>query len=270
MHDVVEQVEGRPSSSCSPTCGRAGRPWASPGSAAGRGSRPWSPTTWPFRPTADAELPAAPAYLLVDPDTGRRWLDVPPEQVLPPLLASGRSPLTLDEGLALLLQDGGVLRRDTCFSMLAAALRRPSGACPVGQQGPATARLVLGRCAAHLARLGVRGRPPRLTRGCGMLSGVLPENFDELVLDVIARIPPRHVMSYGDVADYLGVGGPAPGRPGAVERHRRPALVAGAAGRRFPGAADRRRVPRTPPRRGDPATADGTRVDMRRARWDGR
>ena len=41
-----------------------------------------------------------------------------------------------------------------------------------------------------------------------MLSGVLPENFDELVLDVIARIPPRHVMSYGDVAEYLGVGGP--------------------------------------------------------------
>ncbi len=72
-----------------------------------------------FRPTADADLPEPPAYLLVDPDTGREWLDVPPERVLPPLLASGRTPLTLDEGLALLLQDGTVLRRETCFSMLA-------------------------------------------------------------------------------------------------------------------------------------------------------
>ena len=44
---------------------------------------------------------------------------MPPERVLPPLLASGRTPLTLDEGLALLLQDGAVLRRETCFSMLA-------------------------------------------------------------------------------------------------------------------------------------------------------
>ena len=34
------------------------------------------------------------------------------------MLAAGRTPLTLDEGLALLLQDGGVLRRETCFSML--------------------------------------------------------------------------------------------------------------------------------------------------------
>jgi hypothetical protein len=73
-----------------------------------------------FRPTRDVALPDASAYLLVDPDTGRRFLDVPPEEALPPLLASGRTPLTLDEGLALLLQDGAVLRRDTCFSMLAA------------------------------------------------------------------------------------------------------------------------------------------------------
>jgi hypothetical protein len=71
-----------------------------------------------FHPTADVEIPDA-AYLLVDPDTGRDWLDVPPAQVLPPLLAAGRTPLTLDEGLTLLLQDGRLLRSATCFSMLA-------------------------------------------------------------------------------------------------------------------------------------------------------
>jgi hypothetical protein len=71
-----------------------------------------------FRPTQDVEVPDA-AYLLVDPDPGRDWLDVPPAEVLSPMLASGRTPLTLDEGLALLLQDGGLLRSATCFSMLA-------------------------------------------------------------------------------------------------------------------------------------------------------
>ena len=71
-----------------------------------------------FRPTQDVEVPDA-AYLLVDPDPGRDWLDVPPAEVLPSMLASGRTPLTLDEGLALLLQDGGLLRSATCFSMLA-------------------------------------------------------------------------------------------------------------------------------------------------------
>jgi hypothetical protein len=71
-----------------------------------------------FRPTQDVEVPDA-AYLLVDPDPGSDWLDVPPAEVLPPMLASGRTPLTLDEGLALLLQDGGLLRSASCFSMLA-------------------------------------------------------------------------------------------------------------------------------------------------------
>ena len=70
-----------------------------------------------FQPTQDVEVPDG-AYLLVDPDPGRDWLDVPPAEVLSPMLASGRTPLTLDEGLAWLLQDGGLLSA-TCFSMLA-------------------------------------------------------------------------------------------------------------------------------------------------------
>ena len=71
-----------------------------------------------FRPTKDIELPAGKAYLLVDVETGHDSLNIPPEKVLPGMLAAGRTPLTLDEGLALLLQDGGVLRSETCFSML--------------------------------------------------------------------------------------------------------------------------------------------------------
>ncbi|NUR91839.1 MAG: cysteine methyltransferase [Nonomuraea sp.] len=32
--------------------------------------------------------------------------------------------------------------------------------------------------------------------------------FAERVLDVVERIPPGMVMSYGDIAEYLGEGGP--------------------------------------------------------------
>ena len=72
-----------------------------------------------FGPTGDVEVPDR-AYLLLDPDTGPDSLDVPPEKALPGLLAAGRTPLTLDEVLALLLVRGGeLLRRETCFSMLA-------------------------------------------------------------------------------------------------------------------------------------------------------
>jgi alkylated DNA nucleotide flippase Atl1 len=35
-----------------------------------------------------------------------------------------------------------------------------------------------------------------------------PPEFAERVLDVVERIPPGRVMAYGDVAEYLGEGGP--------------------------------------------------------------
>ncbi|HEX5512473.1 MAG TPA: MGMT family protein, partial [Actinomycetales bacterium] len=34
------------------------------------------------------------------------------------------------------------------------------------------------------------------------------DDFSEAVLDVVARIPPGRVLSYGDVAELLGHGGP--------------------------------------------------------------
>ncbi|GIH27337.1 hypothetical protein Aph01nite_56470 [Acrocarpospora phusangensis] len=35
-----------------------------------------------------------------------------------------------------------------------------------------------------------------------------PSPYAERVLDLVERIPPGKVMSYGDVAEYLGEGGP--------------------------------------------------------------
>jgi hypothetical protein len=70
-----------------------------------------------FRPLPELDVPAGP-YLLTDVDPGADTLNVPPAQVLPRLAAAGRSPLTIAEGLAVLVSDPGVLRGRNCFSLL--------------------------------------------------------------------------------------------------------------------------------------------------------
>ena len=99
-------------------------------------------------------------------------------------------------------------------------------------------------------------------------------DFASRVLDIADMIPPGRVMSYGDVAEYLGQGGPRQvGRvmalwggsapwwrvvhaDGSLLRgHERPALAA-------------YQAEGTPLRA---ARAGGVpRIDMRLARWDGR
>jgi hypothetical protein len=70
-----------------------------------------------FRPLPELQVPATP-YLLTDVDPGADTLNLPPAQVLPQLEAAGRSPLTIAEGLAVLVSDPGVLRGRNCFSLL--------------------------------------------------------------------------------------------------------------------------------------------------------
>jgi hypothetical protein len=69
-----------------------------------------------FRPLPELEIPTGP-YLLLDVDPGADTLNVPPGEVLPRITASGRSPLTIAEGLAVLVSDPGVLRGRNCFSL---------------------------------------------------------------------------------------------------------------------------------------------------------
>ena len=93
-------------------------------------------------------------------------------------------------------------------------------------------------------------------------------SFAERVLEVVERIPPGRVMSYGDIAEYLGSSAPrAVGqvmfRFGAeVPWHR----VLRSDGTPAPQLRDRQlallAAEGVPLRRG--------RVDMRAARWDGR
>ncbi|MEU5158265.1 MGMT family protein [Streptomyces sp. NPDC020875] len=101
-------------------------------------------------------------------------------------------------------------------------------------------------------------------------------DYAERVLDVAERIPPGRVMTYGDIAEWLGEGGPRQvGRVmalfgGAVPWWR----VVRADGTVLPGhepdALGHYRAEGTPLRIA-PASAEGhiPRIDMRRARWDG-
>ncbi|MFD3584759.1 MGMT family protein [Streptomyces sp. NPDC058683] len=103
----------------------------------------------------------------------------------------------------------------------------------------------------------------------------LPE-YAERVLEVAERIPPGHVMTYGDVAEWLEEGGPRQvGRVmslygGSVPWWR----VVRADGALLPGhelsALDRYRAEGTPLKAAS-RTAEGhlPRLDMKRARWDG-
>jgi len=90
-----------------------------------------------------------------------------------------------------------------------------------------------------------------------------------MVLDLVERIPPGRVMTYGDVAEYLGQGGPRQvGRVMATQGGGVPWWrVIRADGTPLPGhqreAISHYRDEATPMR------SNQLRVDMRQARWNG-
>jgi alkylated DNA nucleotide flippase Atl1 len=93
------------------------------------------------------------------------------------------------------------------------------------------------------------------------------DDFSEAVLDVVARIPPGRVLSYGDVAELLGHGGPR--LVGRVMSTRGSGVpwwrVLRADGSVVPELVSR--AVRHYREEGTPMRRDGVRVDMRLARW---
>lgn len=95
------------------------------------------------------------------------------------------------------------------------------------------------------------------------------DDFAEAVLAVVSLIPPGYVLSYGDVAEYLGEAGPR--AVGRVMSTRGSGVawwrVLRADGSVVPDLLERAleqyRIEGTPMRPG------GERVDMARARWSG-
>jgi len=95
----------------------------------------------------------------------------------------------------------------------------------------------------------------------------LPTLFDEEVLAVVARIPPRRAASYGDIAEMVGTGGPRQvgrtmSRYGGGVPWWRVVRADGTAAPDVAVEAQRRWAEEAMPR-----SADGTRIDWSRARW---
>ena len=77
-----------------------------------------------FAPTV--EVPATP-YVALGLDRGDDFLDRTPDESVPEIVAAGRSPLTLAEGLHWVLQDPDALERNACFMTPGSRLRRSNG-----------------------------------------------------------------------------------------------------------------------------------------------
>ena len=74
-----------------------------------------------YHPVEDCAPPGA-AYLLVDVERGEEFCNVTPEDATATIRSRGRSPLTIDEGIALVTQAPHVLEPNKCF-MLAGSRR---------------------------------------------------------------------------------------------------------------------------------------------------
>ena len=74
-----------------------------------------------------------------------------PEDAVRTIRSRGRTPLTIDEGIALVTQRPELLEKNKCFMLLARGADR-RGTRALDQRARAEARLVLGRQPAHLAR----------------------------------------------------------------------------------------------------------------------
>jgi hypothetical protein len=69
-----------------------------------------------YHPIEESRPPAS-AYLLIDVDRGDEFCGVRPEDATATVLARGRTPLTIDEGIALVTQHPEVLERNKCFTL---------------------------------------------------------------------------------------------------------------------------------------------------------
>jgi len=70
-----------------------------------------------FTSVEGVRLPAGSAYLVGDIDTGGGTLNVPPDEAIETIAREKRSPLTIDEGVALITHYPEVLKTRNCFSM---------------------------------------------------------------------------------------------------------------------------------------------------------
>lgn len=71
----------------------------------------------PYRATEHVRLPDPAAYLLLDVDRGEEFRGVRPEDALPVVLGRGRTPLTIEEGVAVVTHAPHLLEKNRCFML---------------------------------------------------------------------------------------------------------------------------------------------------------
>lgn len=68
-----------------------------------------------FTPVEAVCVPRSPAYLIFDVDRGKETLNATPDEAVARFSAEGRSPLTIDEGIAFLTAFPEALEKNNCF-----------------------------------------------------------------------------------------------------------------------------------------------------------
>ena len=72
-----------------------------------------------FRPIDGIVIPGGAAYLIVDIDRGGETLNITPNEALRMIEMQNRSPLTIDEGIAIVTHHPEFLQKNNCYSLLA-------------------------------------------------------------------------------------------------------------------------------------------------------
>lgn len=80
-----------------------------------------------FAPIPGVEIPKGPVYAVAGLDRGDAMSNWSPDEALPAVVAAGRTPLTLGEGIAWLLQCPDVLARNACFMTIGSRLLKANG-----------------------------------------------------------------------------------------------------------------------------------------------
>jgi Family of unknown function (DUF5701) len=70
-----------------------------------------------YHPLPELGVTDASAYLLVGVERGEEFCGVRPEQALPVITGRGRTPLTIDEGIAVVTQAPQLLEKNKCFML---------------------------------------------------------------------------------------------------------------------------------------------------------
>jgi Family of unknown function (DUF5701) len=70
-----------------------------------------------YHPLPHLDVPSGPAYLLIDVDRGEEFCGVRPEDALPVITGRGRTPLTIDDGIAVVTQAPQLLEKNRCFML---------------------------------------------------------------------------------------------------------------------------------------------------------